>query len=684
MYQRDGGIRKEKGAITVFLALIFMSLIIFAGTVIDIVRITAADRRVQSALNTSARSVLADYDSELMGSYGIYGVNAAEGNVKEDFYRYMSVNLKERHKNIKFIDISIDYEDIEIEGMENLLNHEAFKRQVQEYMKYRTVISATDSLIEQLQNIKLNKGIEFAKSEKITRDKASELRAKASEVNIKLTGIKKKLTNISAKKLEDIRGELSEILEINSLVCNENAGGLLANYIQSRDETNIKAEEGQFVGNQSREFDSIKKNNENLTPGIQMYIKEIDKTLLLVKPLQRELELMEEKLESLKDKLDELKEKLSDVQDDDASIADEIDETREDIDEVKDKISQLESEIDEKMSDLKMKLGRISLEGYSLKEEAVQLPEKKAEEIKSFISKTKKEIKEALFRRLEKDWLIGPEEFEDSSLITGEDSGEMDESTYFSASMREEEAERSNDAIIKTLEKLVKAIEDIASNTLEKVNTIEYVMDKYTFLTSRTERGHYFKKGEVEYIISGSDIKEGYSPIKNTEYYVVTKVLLQVWALRFAIDTIDAFISSTVVFPPQRLAFALAEGALDSSLDIFNMLNGEAVPICPKSFTAIRLKYSDHLKILLLMKPEEEILRKARQLIQVNIKQVVDANTGLTRSDFRLGDYSTVISASVKAKVNLFFLPLLKVDRMLPGSFENGKYLIRKQIYVGY
>ena len=114
------------------------------------------------------------------------------------------------------------------------------------------------------------------------------------------------------------------------------------------------------------------------------------------------------------------------------------------------------------------------------------------------------------------------------------------------------------------------------------------------------------------------------------------------------------------------------------------MLNGEAVPICPKSFTAIRLKYSDHLKILLLMKPEEEILRRARQLIQVNIKQVVDAKTGLPRSDFRLGDYSTVMSASVKAKVNLFFLPLLKVDRLLPGSFENGRYLIRKQIYVGY
>ena len=134
----------------------------------------------------------------------------------------------------------------------------------------------------------------------------------------------------------------------------------------------------------------------------------------------------------------------------------------------------------------------------------------------------------------------------------------------------------------------------------------------------------------------------------------------------------------------QRLSFALVEGALDSSLDMINLLNGEEVPICPKSFTAVKLKYSDHLKILLLMKPEEEIMRKARQLMQVNIKHVVDAKTGLTRSDFRLGDYSTVISASVKVKVNLFFLPMLKVDRLMPGNFEDGRYIIRKQIHVGY
>lgn len=684
MYQRNGCIINKRGAITVFLALIFMSLIIFAGTVIDIARITAADRKVQSALNTSVRSVLADYDRELMGSYGIYGVNTAREDVKKDFYRYISVNLKEQHKNMNFIKIDLDYEDIEIQGMDSLLKHDTFKRQIQEHMKYRTPISLADTLIEQLKNIKLDKKIGFAKSEKITRDKARELRTKVNEVNVKLAGIKQSLTKLSAKKLEELNNELLEVLEINGSIYFGDNEGLLNDYIQSKNDTNIKAEENEYIGNQSGEFDSVKESSENLTPGIQGYLTEIDKTLSEIKPLQKELELMEKKLKSLKNELSKLKERLSDVREDGVNIAEEIDEVKDNIDEVKENIGQLESQIDNEISELKMKLGEIALEGYSLKAETVQLDYNKSEELKSFINSTKEEIEKALLKRLEKDWLIAPEEFEDNNSIIGEDLGEMDESAYFSPSMPEKEAERRNDEIIRIMERLADTIEDIASSASEKINIIEYVMDNYTFLTSNTARNHYFSKGEVEYIIGGSDIGEGYSQIKNTEYYIVTKVLLQVWALRFAIDTVDAFIRSTVIFPPQRLAFALVEGALDSSLDMFNLLNGEPVSICHESFTAVKLKYSDHLRILLLMKPEEEILRKARQLIQVNIKKVVDAETGLPRPDFRLGDYSTVISASVKAKVNLFFLPLLKVDRLLPGRFKDGKYIIQKQIYVGY
>lgn len=663
MYPRGGRRNKEKGAITVFLALIFISLIIFAGAVIDIVRITAADRKVQSALNSSARSVLAGYDRELIGSYGIYGINATGEAVKDELFRYLSVNLEERHEGMSFIDIRVERDDVEIQGMDNLLNDDAFKRQIQEYMKYRTPIAAADGLIAQLQSLKLDKKVEFAKSEKGTRDKARELRTKANDINGKLAGIKKKLADLSVEKLEEISKELSEALMISGSIYDDSGGSLLDDYNVSRGDTNNIAKDSECIENQSEEFAFIKEGSESLTPELQGYISEVNRTLNKIRPLMRDIKDLEEELEDLEG---------------DSSAPEE------DIDDIKDGIEQLQSDIDEEMTELRTRLSGFSLEGYTLKEESIKLADKKTEELQGFIDEKKEEIAKALLRKLDKDWLISGEEFNNSNLIIGENFGIMDGMTHYSSATQEEEAEKSNDTIVKNMERLAKAVEEAASSAAGKINTIEYIMDKYTFLTSKTERNHFFGKGEVEYIIGGSDTEEVFNSIKNTEYYVVTNVLLQVWALRFAIDTIDDFIRSAIIFPPQRLVFALAEGALNSSLDMVNMLKGEEVPICPKSVTAVRLKYSDHLKILLLMKPEEEILRKARQLMQVNIKNIVDAETGLPRKDFRMGEYSTVISASTEAKVNLFFLPLLKVDRLMPGSFEGGRYIIRKQIHIGY
>jgi uncharacterized coiled-coil DUF342 family protein len=691
MYRGDCCNRQEKGAITVFLALLFMSLIVFAGTIIDIVRITAADRKVQSVLSTSARSVLAGYDNELIGSYGIYGINTAAYDIEDDFYRYVSVNLKERHEGISFIDIKVDRGDVEIQGMNSLLSDEVFNEQVQEYMKYRTPIKVTESVIEQLQNIKLYKKVDFAKSEKVTRDKARELRTKANEVNAKLAVIKKRMADLSAEKLEDLSKDLSETLTISGTIFNPIGENLLDDYNDSKEDTNNKAKDGECIENKSQEFESIEEDSQSLAPGLRAYLTEVNKTLGIVSPLMKNLKKLKNELEDLKDELSELKEELSDLQESEDSdyesierIKDKIGAVREDMDKANGNIEQLETKIENEMSELNRKLGEYTLEDYTLKEETVQLTDRKAEELKKSINQIKENITKLLLRKLEREWLISAEEFDNVSNTIGEDFGLMDEDAEYSSSMKEEAAEESNDTILESMEKLGKAIEGATANAAEKINIIEYVMDKYTFLTSQTERNHYFRKGEVEYIISGMDTGDGYTTLKNSEYYVAANVLLQVWALRFAIDTIDNFIGSIIVFPPQRLAFALAEGALDSSMDMFNMLNGEEVPICPKSFTAVKLKYSDHLRILLLMKPEEEILRKSRQLMQVNIKQVVDAETGLARSDFRLGDYNTVISAKVEAKVNLFFLPLLKVDRLMPDSFEGGRYIIRKQIHVGY
>lgn len=680
MHPKSSCKETENGAITVFLSIIFMALIIFAGVVIDISRIIAAERKVRSALNSSARSVLADYDRELVGGYGIYGVNAASDSIKNDFFRYLSVNLEERHRGISFLDIEVSRKDAEVRGMDSLLGEEPFKRQVQEYMKYRTVINASGALIEQLKNLKLDKKVGFAKSEGTTRGKARELRIKISTVNAKLSSVKKKLASLSTEKLEDIKKELSEAMSLSSLIYGEN-GSLLEEYNDSIADSTIKASEGDCIENKSQEFASIQSESEELSQTLQSYISEVGRTYTIVKPLQKELDSMKEELSDLKDELSDLEEGGSSGKR--GRLKDEINEVEEEIDKIRDRIAMLESRIEDELKKLKGKLSEIPLKGYGLKAEAVETAGTKLEELKASIGRIKREMEASLLRRLEPEWMIGAGEFEAASLVSGGDFVEMDENAGFYASIGEEEAEENSNRLLESLEKLSEAVESAASGAVEKVNTIEYIMENFTFLTSKTERGHYFRKGEVEYIIGGEET-EGVSGVKASECYVVTKVFLQVWALRFAIDTIDDFVKSAVVFPPQRLAFALAEGAADSCADMLDMMNGEDVSICPRSFTEIKLRYSDHLRILLLLKPEQEILRKARQLMQVNIKQVVDAETGLPRSAFRLGDYSTVIEASVKAKVNLFFFPVLKVDRLMPGSFENGKYVIYKKIYVGY
>lgn len=654
---------KEKGAITVFLAIVFMSMIIFAGVVIDIARIAAAERKVQSALNASARSVLAAYDPELTGSYGIYAVNTSAVPIREDFYRYLRMNLKEYHEGVSFINIKVDEADIQIEGMDSLLSDEAFKRQVQEYMKYRLPITAADSLIEQLKNLKLDGKIEFAKGEKALRDKAKELRTKANAVNSKLASLKRKISSISASKLEDIKKELLDILEISSSIYSEDEGGLLDEYNKSKAEVNTKAEESDCVGNMSEEFSHIIENSKSLLPELHECISEVSRTITETAPLIK-------KVKELKKELRELEKDAKDHE--------------QDIQNIKERIDRLESRIEDEMERLEARLQALSLDGYILKNESVDLQEKKSQELMNYLSEKKKEIEDTLFRRLEKEWLISADELKGYDKAQNDDFYTMEDGSVFSLSMTEDEAESHNDSVLKAAERLTKAVDSAASDAFEKLCTIEYIMDKYTFLTSKTERGHYFRKGEVEYIISGPDITEEYNPIKNTEYYIVTKVLLQVWALRFTLDSIDNFVRSTVLFPPQRLAFALAEGALDSSLDMYKLLNGEEIPILPKSFTAVKLKYSDHLRLLLLMKSEEEMLAKARQLIQVNMKNMADARTGAIRKDFRLSDYSTLISARVEARVNLLFLPMLKLDRLMPDSFDGRSYRITKQIFMGY
>ena len=64
--------RKERGSLVIFLALVMPFLILFAGALMDLVRIKQARSEVSEALYTSLDSVLADYNRGLREEYGIF------------------------------------------------------------------------------------------------------------------------------------------------------------------------------------------------------------------------------------------------------------------------------------------------------------------------------------------------------------------------------------------------------------------------------------------------------------------------------------------------------------------------------------------------------------------------------------------------------------------------------------
>ena len=68
----------NRGAISVFLIIIFLSLLMLSGLFVDICRVMAAERKVQNALDTAVRSVLAQYDDELVGQFGLFAVSTVD------------------------------------------------------------------------------------------------------------------------------------------------------------------------------------------------------------------------------------------------------------------------------------------------------------------------------------------------------------------------------------------------------------------------------------------------------------------------------------------------------------------------------------------------------------------------------------------------------------------------------
>ncbi len=242
---------RQDGAITVFLSIILLIVIVLVGTLVDGARVITAENQVQRATNTAARSILANYKSELKEQYGLFafkGDNPEEIANEIAYFMNKSLNpekdLSDKNIITKFIngnkrstsffdlyDYSIsnssssDNEDrnenndrssssnIIVNVHFDLEQNEVLKKQILEYMKYRAPKEIIENFLKKLDVLKKS-----GKTAKLVKEKI-EVENTLSKIADEQEGLSEKIELINSfdksqydEKKEEI---LSSIKELN-------------------------------------------------------------------------------------------------------------------------------------------------------------------------------------------------------------------------------------------------------------------------------------------------------------------------------------------------------------------------------------------------------------------------------------------------------------------------------------
>lgn len=119
----------ERGSLVLFMAIVLPLLILFAGILLDVVRIRYARNVANEGVYTSVDSVLADYDKSLYDDYGLFALKDKEYGL--DFRSMLRNNLKGKGITLKNFSFKLE---------QPLSDSRILKGQILEEMKIRGMV----------------------------------------------------------------------------------------------------------------------------------------------------------------------------------------------------------------------------------------------------------------------------------------------------------------------------------------------------------------------------------------------------------------------------------------------------------------------------------------------------------------------------------------------------------------
>jgi hypothetical protein len=651
------GLGNARGAVSIFQCMVLMALLLLAGLLTDAARILVAGKRVDSALKTSLRSVMAGYDRNLTGEFGIFGLDVTSDmqGAREEFLGYLRSNMDSGDAAFTFVKYDIDLQETELKDYGGLLDDVVFRRQLMEYMKYRAPMAVTEGIVEKLQSSGVFKMLDFSKSETQVREKRKELKTKIKQANQTLQ---------TADELR--KDSISGLLQLKET---------LLQAVRSLEDINIPLEEYTKTGNASREiarqsgfepctveFGGLLDSVRGLEGIIHSNREQLEITLEKAVPLQEEINRLKSRKQELDAEISHL-EKEAKAGREAPGLAD----RQKEASSVGNRIAAGAMELGEVLGAYSyMAVGGIAAEDPP-DTHLYPRDDKARSNVDLFLQAVQSKLKEHL-RDIPAEWLIDGQEQENAEKRDNEAYQQMELKAGNDAGL-EEEAEQKNSNVLSFLQRIrdmADLLQNSAEKGMERIYIMQYIMDKYTYLTSETERGHYFEKGEVEFILWGD----------SHQLANIVRTSGSVWLLRFSIDTVDSFATSKLPHPIARLLASLGEGFLQSCRDMLQLYDGKDISLCPSLKNSIMVSYGDHLQVFLLLQSPKEQLDRMRQLMQVDLLQ--------TDPEFRLDHHKTMLYGSVKVRIQLWFLPLFRLHWLDHERFDGGKYILVREFHTHY
>ena len=220
----------------------------------------------------------------------------------------------------------------------------------------------------------------------------------------------------------------------------------------------------------------------------------------------------------------------------------------------------------------------------------------------------------------------------------------------------------------------------------ESMLLTDYVFSNFSFLTSQTSRdSRHFKVGEIEYILNGST--RGGSAY-DSQAACITKTVMDIAMLRLGINWVDYMCTSTCPEIVSRMLIALGEAAVQTIRDMFQLIfttdgsTSASCALCP-SFDKLRLTYSDHLRLAMLI---EGMDARARSGMMDRI-QLMMSDTYTAQGWGDPQTLQTRIHGEVTVEVDLVMLTLPMFESVLPEDnpiLQNGRFLVHETVDMGY